>query len=123
MSRTIKYRIWDKVSKRMIFSHEPKEQEKREYIFLAFGIGFSHWRKEDFSEPMQFTGVFDRLKVGIYEGDVVELEDTVNGTIEYSGAEFIIRTKDSRIGLNDLAPQYIKIIGNIWEWPGLVRSK
>lgn len=75
----------------------------------------------------QFTGLFDRLKVGIYEGDLVEMEhveavDKVTiGVIEYAGSEFIITTKvDREFGLNNLAPLYIKIIGTIHDDPKLL---
>lgn len=79
------------------------------------------WQWDDI-DLMQFTPLFDRLKVGIVEGDIVKVENSALGVVEYSGASFIIRMMDDkfRFPLNDIAPQYVEIVGNIYENPGLI---
>jgi hypothetical protein len=66
---------------------------------------------------MEFTGLFDCHKIGIYESDIVKVENSALGVIEYSGACFMINIGKNRISLNDLAPEYIEIVGNIYKGP------
>src|ERR1700730_5046590 len=70
--RELKFRAWDNASKRMLYSYEPEEQGRREYIMVQFGIGFSDWQKSDL-EIMQFTGLKDAADREIYEGDIVRV--------------------------------------------------
>lgn len=123
MSRAIKFRAWEKRTCRM--------REVSGFFFGQVMFIFPQENAtsytinsvpEDQVELMQFTGLFDRLKIGIYEGDIVRVEDTSIGVIVYSGAEFIIRTNTNRIGLNDLTPMYVEIIGNIYENPELLKK-
>lgn len=127
MQRVINFRAWTgkkmmyqekqylgsflrRVVAQIMIDHEDEPREHESYLPRGTTI-------DDYL--LQFTGLFDRLKVGIYEGDIVKVEDSASGVIEYLGACFIIREGDSRMSLNDIAPEYAEVIGNIYENPEL----
>ncbi len=140
--RELKFKAWDKGSKRMIYSHEPEDQGKREYYPWMFAIGFSHWSKHQL-EIMQFTGL-----AAIWEDDIVTIPDTFKEVIldDGTGPEYeqphIARVifKDGCFGvelgggqifyikrfysfkeiLEEVALEEIKVIGNFHSNPRLM---
>jgi hypothetical protein len=121
MSRDIKFRAWNSAENHMYYGVGISPHTADYRVFDAQGAIQDMYGS--IPALMQFTGLFDRLKVGIYEDDIVRVEGASVGVIEYSGAEFIIRIGNNRIGLNDLAPMYIEIIGNIHENANLLQEQ
>lgn len=65
------YRLWDKVAKRMIYSHVPEvDMSYREFFPIAFGIGYTYFKPEEFI-IMRGLGLFDVTGREIYVGDKV----------------------------------------------------
>jgi YopX protein len=120
--REIKFRAWHKSTGEMYGIEHLQFDGGGDLSGLVADKGLE-WRNVipiTHFELMQFTGLFDSLKVGVYEGDIVKIEGCSVGIIEYLGASFVIRGKDFKLALNDQAPEYVEIIGNIYENPELV---
>jgi len=118
----LELRVYDKSEKRMLYAYEPEEQGKREYYPFEFGIGFSHWKKEDLSPMMVFTGLLDTADIKIWEGDVVVDESGEKWIVKFIDGSFwfvsIINasnrnTYDWLVDNNYWAG--CKVVGNIYE--------
>jgi uncharacterized phage protein (TIGR01671 family) len=129
--REIKFRAWDKVSKRMLYSYEPEEQGRREYIMVQFGIGFSDWKKSDL-EIMQFTGLKDKNGIEIFEADIVRINHPHDITGDFTNAIGEVFWWDEEGGWyhsnNHGRPpkrmwEYVEIIGNMYENPELLPAE
>ena len=75
---------------------------------------------------IQWTGLLDKNKVRIYEGDIVErTKDLIKGKIEYNRIEgrFVICVpklfRNYNLGLE--ADIIVEVIGNIYENPELIK--
>jgi len=108
--RTIKFRAWDRTNKRF-WSHFS--------VSSAHGsIWFRGLKKEDW-ELMQFTGLIDKNGKEIYEGDIVKGNRV--GIIIYSDEHAGFYTFFKRRDLIDnIFPEYLEVIGNIYENPELL---
>ena len=92
--KEIELRLYDKSQGRMIYSNFINEPTgKREWHPFEFPIGFSHYDLEDFSEIMLFTGLYDKNRTKIFEGDIVRLNNQI-GSIVYEAGSFGIGIKE-----------------------------
>jgi uncharacterized phage protein (TIGR01671 family) len=146
MNRIPNYRVWHKIEKRFV--------ELRTIDFVAENIGydsegeFNYWEIEPFDNIVfqQFTGLYDRDRKEIYEGDILEIQKfekdnfdkkyIQNGVVEFSTGSFLFtpleKDNDSyytfisfrelfKYSKNHLAYCAPKIIGNTFENPELLK--
>ena len=141
MPREIKFRIWERLAKKMMQWDMLKDH------YQTMIVGILDEPSEDWI-PMQFTGLKDKNGKEIYEGDVLLIpdEDIVPVTdegqgplepcnhivpVEFRDGEFgfeIPKSDDGETGWqtwrtwNEYSdPKEIEIIGNIWENPELLK--
>lgn len=133
MNREIKFRVYDKDFKRMRYLNSSHD-------FICFdgkGNGYYHNMQtglgEWFSDLMQYTGLKDKNGVEVYEGDIIDIHQTVNGynqfVIQYDNYKLSARyynqkTKqilgwyqydlDELFEINETEKE-IETIGNIYE--------
>ena len=132
--REFKFRAWDDEAKKM-YSPEDLEQpeikddtKKTIYCYLSYGVlQIYDFREKDpiLFVPMQSTGWFDKNQTEIYEGDIVQMENTIYQVIwseEISG--FILLSTDGVIMMGgDYIADEIEIIGNVYENQELINYK
>lgn len=149
MSRVIKFRAWDNINKRMMHFkagfgwHDEYNLWHLQYDETKHphGQGVSDVPFEENINLMQFTGLLDKNKNEIYEGDIVKrIADLFNmdkalqedsydhveqtGIIEYTGHGFWVSTEGfgwEGENLWDWAD--MEIIGNIYQHPELITAK
>ena len=141
MKREIKFRAWDKDSKKMIKGDEPygKYNEELgvsldgEVLTLDFetyypSIGFSND-----VEIMQFTGLKDKNEVQIYQGDIIAVnygkEDDINPADVNTNIEYYeVIFENGMYGAEGGESLYhyinnyeVEVIGNIYQNPELIK--
>ena len=137
MNREIKFRAFDKKSKKMIYSREPNTS----FDFYNVDIRIkTHTEAEDINdlllnsfkgcpkELMQFTGLKDKNKKDIYEGDIIAsygkgLEEDEIFTIVFAEYSFMAESLSRRTGYALRLINSCKLIGNIYENPELLKEE
>lgn len=133
MNREIKFRVYDKDFKRMRYLNSSHDficfDEKGNGYYHNMQTGLGEW----FSDLMQYINLKDKNGVEIYENDIIDIHQTVNGynqfVIQYDNYKFSARyynqkTKqilgwyqydlDELFEINE-AEKEIEVIGNIYE--------
>lgn len=133
MNREIKFRVYDKDLKKMRYLNNSHDficfDEKGNGYYHNMQTGLGEW----FSDLMQYTGLKDKNGVEIYENDIIDIHQTVNGynqfVIQYNNYKFSARyynqkTKqilgwyqydlDELFEINE-AEKEIEVIGNVWD--------
>lgn len=133
MNREIKFRVYDEDLKRMKYLNSPHDficfDEEGNGYYENMQTGLGEW----FSGLMQYTNLKDKNGVEVYENDIIDIHQTVNGynqfVIQYDNYKFSARyynqkTKqilgwyqydlDELFEINE-AEKEIEVIGNIYE--------
>lgn len=137
--RIIKFRAWDRRRKKMIFG-PTDENVNSAWVFTMAEVGGVY---DDVLVLMQSTGLLDKNKKEIYEGDIVryafdwdyaDKEYVIRefkkskkagnyiGQVEWEGEEFahfVINPK--RMNLSTTS-YLVEVIGNLYENPELIKS-
>lgn len=134
MSREIKFRAWNPSLKEMseVVTIDLRDNEITDIIKNKEGDVTSKGGSTGF-ELMQFTGLKDKNGKEIYEGDIVKTERLkeidyiirVQGVIKYSNifGGFIIEWEEGVATFgNDFLPNHVKVIGNIYENPEMLKD-
>ena len=133
MNREIKFRVYDKDLKKMRYLNNSHDficfDENGNGYYHNMQTGLGDW----FSDLMQYTNLKDKNGVEIYEGDIIDIHQTVNGynqfVIQYDNYKFSARyynqkTKqilgwyqydlDELFEINEFEKE-IEVIGNVWD--------
>ena len=133
MNREIKFRVYDKDLKRMRYLNSSHDficfDEKGNGYYHNMQTGLGEW----FSDLMQYTGLKDKNGVEVYENDIIDIHQTVNGynqfVIQYDNYKFSARyynqkTKqilgwyqydlDKLFEINETEKE-MELIGNVYE--------
>lgn len=135
--REIKFRVWIEEEKTMIDVPIIDFREKGK-IKTTYSSPCGEWEYNfDEIELMQFTGLYDKNKVPIYEGDIVIFEDCemssesgygdtfINqGVVEYNNENCCFNvTERITVELVDVLykdNETLEVIGNIYDNPDLL---
>jgi uncharacterized phage protein (TIGR01671 family) len=134
-NREIKFRAWDIESSEMIYTD--KDKDRRDFFFsfsegelnLLISVEDSYPEKREI-HLMQFTCMFDKNNNLIYEGDIVQRNET--GCEGSYISKYVVIFKENYFGLKIIQSHIFKkgavirnmddceIIGNIHENPELL---
>ena len=95
MNREIKFRVYDEDLKKMRYLNGSHDficfDEKGNGYYHNMQTGLGEW----FSDLMQYTGLKDKNGVEVYENDIIDIHQTVNGynqfVIQYDNYKFSAR--------------------------------
>lgn len=133
MNREIKFRVYDEDLKKMRYLNSSHDficfDEKGNGYYHNMQTGLGEW----FSGLMQYVGLKDKNGVEVYENDIIDIHQTVNGynqfVIQYDNYKFSARyynqkTKqilgwyqydlDELFEINETEKE-IEVIGNVWD--------
>ena len=133
MNREIKFRVYDEDLKKMRYFNSSHDficfDEKGNGYYHNMQTGLGEW----FSDLMQYTGLKDKNGVEVYENDIIDIHQTVNGynqfVIQYDNYKFSARyynqkTKqilgwyqydlDKLFEINETEKE-MEVIGNVYE--------
>lgn len=127
MKREIKFRAWNEGKMVDLLAITPLALDANmntqlalkgmSGLFLPFGGGI---------ELMQFTGLHDKNGKEIYEGDIVQWEDTVD---DGYGCGYLTKIQEEVIfgggaynPISTMPSKYFEVIGNVYENPELLKA-
>jgi len=127
--REIKFRLWDTMNKEWFCKQEP--------VYWNILRNLNENRDNGDVEIQQFTGLLDKNKKEIYEGDIVSVyEDERNAHVRFDEESAIFKLSFSKVGEKDAdnslhfsfggdanpRAKDCEVIGNIFENPGLIKQ-
>ena len=122
--RQLKFRAWDKLAKQFTY---PDKGYQGHFVLDLNGRfhNLQNGSGGDEYVVQQFTGLYDKNKKPIYEGDRVRFAYTENrdffGEVVYfeDRATFGVKSKNAGENFEDLAyhMQFFEVVGNIFELP------
>ena len=137
MNRDIKFRLWSKIGKKFIETDNP------DLDFLINNNGYLYSIENFYGEiyilpqmdieVLQFTGLQDRNRKEIYEGDILKYNFPYDGRLKHVSPVKFLETEAS-FGIKDryeneiplyriAANNYFEVIGNIYENEELLKSE
>jgi len=146
-NRIIKFRAWDKKSKRILEVSMIGHKVNKEIDLMAFGTQEDEDKRVASGGSissgkfvyglleialynfilMQFTGLKDSKGVEIYEGDIVELANSTDSTV-FGKKIGVVKFMEHRAywyldtgNFNDWTELHKKVIGNIYEDENLLK--
>lgn len=141
--RKIKFRMWHNEWKQMIYLTNGSKIDTYFLIITADDVVLEFDNSENHKKhfyqslneiiPMQFTDLLDKNGKEIYEGDIVNIDDTLRGgyidfrdMVIFRDGEFTLKGNDKGFSLfrilNAYPKSWIEIIGNIYENPELLKT-
>lgn len=117
--RVIKFRIWDKVHKKMLWTMTLIELCSSD-IFIDYG--------QRNIEIMQFTGLLDKNGKEIFEGDIVEWDNGRiceiywHSSVAHNGWDLKALNTKGRPNEKYKLWEGLTVIGNIYENPKLLKT-
>lgn len=120
--KSIKFRIWDKIQKCLIYPDSPNQQNFALSLNGKF-INLQNGTDDDY-ELSQHIGLFDVNGKDIYVGDICKLSNGKVVNIEYKNSMIGIRNKKyhAYILSNKKGKAYLTVIGNMFEQPDLFKE-
>lgn len=132
--REIKFRVWDKNNKRIFIDPQMIDfynkkigymQYQTEYMpdtSYSIPVGFEEF---EYSELMEWTGLYDKNGEDIYEGDILfeSFGEKYYKVVFENGsfrAEFDGGFEEYSFDLIDVVAQGYEVVGNIYENPELL---
>ena len=119
--REIKFRAWDKATKKMWYSSTNGGYGSLIPFFETVEAAI----EDDSAILMQYTGLKDKNGKEIYEGDIVKIKDLCDndvdafvGYVSYDNASFYINQQG--VSHYRWIDYVVEIIGNIYENPELL---
>lgn len=121
----IKFRIFNKTLKKMIYSDNDGFKNENNITELSTFFNFIEFNSNlnEFSELIQFLNLKDKYKEKIYEGDIGIFKDWRPKEIIYLEKISGYGLKDTLLWLSESDALEMEIIGNIYENKDLLNER
>ena len=118
MNNRFKFRVWDKLAKRMIYPHNDNQQ----HFIIDLNGRFHNLQNGSGGDDyviQQYTGLNDKNNIEVYEGDILEFSNHIDeykiGYVGFTAGSFYVNfLDDTDEEIAFLTTKDAKIIGNIF---------